>query len=167
MGEGLPQELRDALAEDGGDEGAALDAQDLEGIVSEMIAARDTVDQFKAALKEAQAAYDDIRKRKLPEKMQALGLVGPDGRGRFTHSSGASVHLRVEIWAYIKKEAQDETYAWLKDNGHGGIVQETVNPQTLRAFVRERLEDGEPLPPGVTTSMETIAVVKRPSGGEA
>lgn len=153
---------------------AALDANEappseesgLEAIVSEMIESKRLVDELEATLKGAKAQLDDIRKRRLPEKMQELGMVGPSGRGGFTHSSGAKVHLRVEVWANIRKEVAEETYAWLKDNGHGDIIKETVNAQTLRAFAKERIEDGEPLPPGITTTMETVAVLVRPKGGE-
>lgn len=39
---------------------------------------------------------------------------------------------------------------WLKDNGHGGLVQETVNAQTLSAFAKNLLEtDGIELPPDI------------------
>ncbi len=156
----LPADIAAALEQE-----AALDggsASDLEGIVTEMIALREVKDGLEEALKGATAAYDDVRKRKLPEKMQELGLIGPTGKGGFTHSSGSKVHLRVEVWAYIKKEAQEETYTWLKENGHGGILKETVHPQTLRAFAKELLEDGAPMPPGITTTMETIAVLVKP-----
>lgn len=39
---------------------------------------------------------------------------------------------------------------WLKDNGHGGLVQETVNSSTLSAFAKDMLEnEGVELPPDV------------------
>lgn len=167
--DGLPQELREALEEERMDEEAGDQAvsHDLEGLVTAMIRARDLVDRLEAQLREARAAHDDIRKRALPELMQSLGLVGPDGRGRFTHSSGNLVYLRVKVWASIKKDAQEETFAWLKAHGHGSLVREVVNPQTLSAFVRERIEDGEPLPPGISTAMETVAVIKGAGGSES
>lgn len=162
----LPPDILAALGtaseETGDDPLSNMDGDDLEGIVSEMIALRETKEGLEEALKQATAAYDDVRKRRLPEKMQELGLVGPDGKGGFTHSTGAKIHLRVEVWAYVKKEYQDETYTWLKENGHGDLIKETVHPQTLRAFAKDRIQDGEPLPPGITTSMETIAVIVKP-----
>jgi hypothetical protein len=39
---------------------------------------------------------------------------------------------------------------WLKNNGHGGIVQETVNSSTLSAFAKNMLEEsGIELPPEI------------------
>lgn len=163
-GQELPAGMAEALAESADALAAErLDAaENLESIVSEMISLRDQVDATEEMLKQVKAAYDDVRKRRLPEKMQELGLVGPTGRGSFTHSSGANVSLRVKVQATVKKDDRDATYAWLKENGHASLIQETVNAQTLGAFVRERLEDGEPLPPGVSTFVETIAVITKP-----
>ena len=35
---------------------------------------------------------------------------------------------------------------WLRNNGHGGLIIETVNSSTLGAFARSQLEEGEELP---------------------
>jgi len=138
----------------------------LEALVDQMIETQERVEALDESLKGARAAYDDIRKKQLPVLMQELGMIRPNGRGSFTHSSGAGVHLRVEIWAHIKKEQQPETFAWFKENGFGALVKETVNAQTLRAQVKDWLNDGTPIPPGVTHTMETVAVLVRPKGGD-
>lgn len=43
---------------------------------------------------------------------------------------------------------KEQGIGWLKDHGHGGIVQETVNSSTLAAFAKNLLEvEGKELPP--------------------
>ena len=45
---------------------------------------------------------------------------------------------------------KDQGINWLKSEGHGGIVQETVNSSTLAAFAKDMLENqGYELPPGI------------------
>jgi hypothetical protein len=137
----------------------------LEGLVDRLIESKERVEALDASLTAERATYDDIRKKQLPVLMQELGMIRPDGRGGFTHSSGARVHLRVEIWAHIKKDVQPETFAQLRAAGHGDIIKETINAQTLRALVKDWLDDGTPIPPGVTHTMETVAVLVKPKGG--
>lgn len=61
-----------------------------------------------------------------------------EGVGRVTVSYRFSASM-------VDKEA---AFEWLRDNGHEGIIQETVNSSTLSAFAKNLLEtDGIELPP--------------------
>jgi len=172
MSDQLPAELADLIAADTLDAPTPVDTATkatLEGLVSEMLDLKSNVDELEALLKTTKEQYDGLRKRRLPDLMQELGLVGPDGKGGFTHSSGASIYLKVDVYAYCKKEYEPAFFAWLRANGHGDIIRETVHPSTLKAFAKERVQDGEPLPPQLTVTPETTAVLKQPkqTGDEA
>lgn len=174
----LPPELRAAIeaeqaAEDSlaANEGPSATGNDLAELVEEMRVVKANVDGLEEMLKGAKGKLDELRKRRIPEKMHELGLIRPDGRGSFTHASGARVHLRVETYASVRRtddagQATDlherALWQWLRESGHGDIIRETVNPMTLKAFCKERLEDGEPLPPGVNVYQETVAVLTQP-----
>lgn len=181
MKQELPPELRaivdaeqsaqDALA---ANEGETSAGNDLSFLVEEMLVARANVDGLEEMLKGAKAKLDELRKRRIPEKMHELGLIRPDGRGNFTHTSGARVHLKIDTFASIRRtndagQATDEhelaLWQWLRESGHGDLIKETVNPMTLKSFCKERLEDGEPLPPGVNVYQETVAVLTKPREG--
>lgn len=173
MTDTLPPEIAAALDANEDQSLSAADSATLEALVSKMMDLQDNKESLEGMLKQVNAELDDVRKRRLPEKMQELGLIDATGHGAFTHSSGAGVSLRVQVWASIAKtdEAGNPTdayvngvYKWLEDNGHGSLIKHSVHAQTFSAFVRERIEDGEPLPPGIKTSMETMAVVRRPKG---
>jgi hypothetical protein len=167
-GDRIPADVAAALdANEVAPEQASAETENrLEALVNRFIEVSEQVEALDESLKAATARRDEIRKKELPVLMQELGMIRPDGRGGFTHASGARVHLRVEIWAHIKKDVQPETFAWLKANGYAGLVKETVNAQTLRAQVKDWLDDGTPIPPGVSHTMETVAVLVKPKGGE-
>jgi hypothetical protein len=51
---------------------------------------------------------------------------------------------------------------WLRSNGHGGVIQETVNAQTLGALAKELGENGVELPaPTFTTSVMTYTSITK------
>lgn len=138
---------------------AAVTAATLVPLVDAMLHLKEMLETVEEDKRQLNLRYDDIRKRLLPEAMQAAGLVGPDGKGAFTHASGAKVHLRAEIYANVAKANEQAFFTWLRENGHGGLIKETVPAQTVKAFARELLEEGQPLPPVLATHLETVAVV--------
>ena len=50
------------------------------------------------------------------------------------------------IKPYIRKDDRMKFYDWLKENGYGSLIKNTVNENTLQAFVREQYELKNPLP---------------------
>jgi len=170
MPEQLPAELADLIAEDAAAPAPEVDTATqatLDSLVSEMLDLKSNAEELDALLKSVRAKYDEIRQRRLPDLMQQLGMVSPDGKGSFTHgSSGAKVHLRLEVYAHVRKEAEEEFFTWLKENGHGGLIRETVNAQTLKAWAKDRVRDGDPLPPQVTVSPMTVAILTAPKTKE-
>jgi hypothetical protein len=53
-------------------------------------------------------------------------------------------------------------FEWLRGNGHGGVIQETVNAQTLGALAKEMNEDGTELPaPTFTTNIMTYTSITK------
>ena len=56
---------------------------------------------------------------------------------------GQLFYLSTRTWASPVPERKAELYSWLKDHGFGDLVQETVNTQTLSAWVREQIEEAE------------------------
>jgi len=59
---------------------------------------------------------------------------------------GQMFYLTTKVYANAVPERKQDLFAWLKANGYGNMVQETVHSQTLAAFVRERLDEDEELP---------------------
>lgn len=63
--------------------------------------------------------------------------------------NGQMFFLQNKIYASAIPERKEELFTWLKENGYGDLVYETVNANSLAAFVREQLEEADELPEGL------------------
>ena len=119
-------------------------------------------DDLKIRLKQTQGRIAVLRIGTIPDMMRALNLVDGANRGSFTLPSGARISMRTDFYASINKAREEEAFDWLRGAGLGDIIRMTVNASTLKATLRERLEDGKDIPEGiVTTYFETSAVLTR------
>ena len=128
------------------------------------------VDAADVALKSAKVALADLAEKQIPELMDSLNMV------TFTTTGGLKIHVKEAIRASIPKKHLAEALAWLRKNKHEKLIKRTlsivprsdddaetladyfrnagfefsddpkVHPQTLGAFVREKLENGEEIP---------------------
>ena len=71
-------------------------------------------------------------------------------------------YLRTETYVSPAAERKLELIEWLKANGLGDIVQETVHPRTLSATVKEMLEEDDELPPDLA---ELVTVFEKTTVG--
>lgn len=89
-----------------------------------------------------QSHFDFLRNNVIPRLMEGdnVETVTLKGIGR--------VHLRAELYARLNSGRKDEAYQWLRDNGHGGLVQSTVNASSLKAAIKEQIKTmkGEAFP---------------------
>lgn len=131
-------------------------------LVDEALELDQVIDSYKESLKAAQERYDKLRKVLIPDAMRQAGLVDASGHGSFSHRSGAKLHLRHDLNAYVLAADKPKLFAWLREDGHGDLIREEVHSSTLRAFCKERVEDGATLPPWVQLSPETVAIIKVP-----
>jgi len=105
---------------------------------------RETKDQLEKILKPFDAFYETLAKVKIPETFDRHGVpsVTLDEGYRVTVSHA----LRASIRGGVDKEA---AYEWLRDNGLGDIVTQTVNASTLSAVAKTMGEDNKELPEGL------------------
>jgi hypothetical protein len=93
-------------------------------------------------IKEARKALDqmeeELSRETVPEVMRenSVKTTTVEGVGRVTISARTSCSM-------IDKELGME---WLTANGHGGMIQPTVNASTLGAFAKSQMEEGRELP---------------------
>ena len=99
-----------------------------------------------AAIKESREALAEMEellsREQIPEIMKEHGVktITVEGVGRVT------VSYRFSCSMLDKEMGLD----WLRNNGHGGIIIETVNSSTLAAFAKSQLqEQGAELPADV------------------
>lgn len=148
---------------------AAINAAALEQKKAELEVAR-----LEEELKEAQRKLLDIQQHKLPELMDAAGML------KVRTQDGIEVTVREIIRGGIKTENAPRAIAWLEENGHGDLVKRefkinfnkdeeawakkfeadlrkrkkevrmdvnrTVHASTLQSFVKNQLEEGVDMP---------------------
>ncbi len=105
-----------------------------------LVDVKNKLDSMKADQKEVQADYDTLRKVVIPDKMEALDIE------TITLSGVGRLSLRAEMYVGIKAGLKEPAHAWLHENGHGALIQASINAQTLKAFVKEQISLGEPIP---------------------
>jgi hypothetical protein len=118
----------------------------------------DQLRQVTALIKESREALEQIEmklsREYVPDVMRAHNVrsITVEGVGRVSLGTRWSATMP-------DKEAGFE---WLRGNGHGGVIIETVNAQTLGALAKELNEDGVELPqPTFATSIMTYTSITK------
>ena len=109
-------------------------------LADRLIDLRERKEQLSELLKQVNAEIEEVD-RQLSELMLAEEIQS------FVRS-GRMFYLKTETYVSAVAERKPELIEWLKANGYGSIVQETVHPRTLSATVKELKEEHEDeLPP--------------------
>ena len=118
----------------------------------------DKIRQVNAAIKESREALGQIEEKLsreyVPDVMRAHNIKTTtiEGVGR------VSLGTR---WSASMPDKQ-VGFEWLRANEHGGVIQETVNAQTLGALAKELNNEGTELPaPIFTTNILTYTSITK------
>ncbi len=124
------------------------------------------IDGVEETLNGMKTQQRHLEKFAIPEAMIGCKMVGPDGKAKFSMESGATCHLKTSIFATVRAADIQAFFGWLREKGHGHLIKETVNNNTLRAWAKEMMEQGEEIPHEVlTVTSETSAtLLKRRKG---
>lgn len=124
----------------------------------EVIRHYDQLRQLNALIKESREALNQIEEKlsreQVPEVLRAhrIKTITVEGVGR------VSLGTR---WSASMPDKQ-AGFEWLRANDHGGVIQETVNAQTLGALAKELNEEGTELPaPTFTTNIMTYTSITK------
>jgi len=124
----------------------------------EVIKHYDKLRQVTAAIKESREALEQIEmklsREQVPEVMRAHNIknITIEGVGRVTLGTRWSASMPDKAAGF----------EWLRANEHGGVIQETVNAQTLGALAKELNLEGTELPaPTFTTNIMTYTSITK------
>ena len=95
---------------------------------------------LEAKLKAVGQRLSQILDHELPEIMedQEVPKFSVDGIG--------TIFLRTEVYSNVRKDDRETFYSWLRENGHEDLIVPWVFPATQKAFIKEQLNEGNPLP---------------------
>lgn len=118
-------------------------------LVSQYKAQNEAVKELEAKLKEADKALEET-KAKLTELMQAQGKE----RTATYEGVGYVSLIKPKVRANCLEEFKPNLFEYLRYIGREDLVKETVNPQSLSSFVKEKLENGDSLPEFINYYLE-------------
>lgn len=110
----------------------------LRELVEEMQALKTEIDDLKEVLAEKQKRYDQLRRHEIPDAMDALGVDKITFEGIGTVFTTPQLQVSVRDMPMVVEK--------LKEMGHEEMVKETVHPSTLKAFIKELVQEGEEVP---------------------
>jgi hypothetical protein len=118
----------------------------------------DQLRQANALIKESREALGQIEEKlsreQVPDALRAHNVrtITIEGVGR------VSLGTR---WSATMPD-KESGFDWLRHNGHGGVIIETVNAQTLGALAKELNSEGVELPqPTFTTNIMTYTSITK------
>lgn len=113
--------------------------------------------EAKIAYQEKSAEAQSIHKELAALEEALVKSLEADGIGDLsveTREGRLRLYTRSETWVRIDPAMKGEVFEALKAAGHGDLVQEQVNANTLRAWYREQTENGTL--PGSVRDMLTV-----------
>lgn len=105
---------------------------ELGNLYKELKQQKEDIEEAKSSL---QKKFDHLRLSVIPNKMFEDGVnsITLEGIGR--------IGLTSDAYVSVSKENKAEFYSWMEENGHGGLIAPYVQPNTLKAFVKEIYEN--------------------------
>lgn len=116
------------------------DSMDVVQLIGAMHKLMGRIDSLQEQLKVLNKEYDFLRITKVPQKMEDEGIE------RLTVAGIGRVSLTADMHVSIKANQREKFYEWLRDNGRTDLLQETINPSTLKAAVKGMYKSGEEVP---------------------
>lgn len=114
--------------------------------------------------------YHETRRRMETDKnriedlrLQIIALMTVREQQSCRVKGGPLAYLKQDFRARINQDDQEAAFAWLRENGHGGLIKqkEEIHHGTLTAWAKERMEAGEEVPPCIKVStFDTLCVEK-------
>ena len=116
----------------------ALVGEELRDLVDMMIRYRAEKDNLEEALKAINMRYDILRIEAIPNIMDSMDIE------RISYEGVGRVALTGDMWVSVID--REKFHGWLGENGLDDLIQPTVNPSTLKAFIKARVKAGEEIP---------------------
>lgn len=122
-------------------------------LAQEMKRLKAEIDELGDRKTQLQKEYDQIRFSKLPDAMDE------DGIDQIRIEGVGTVYLTDDI--NVSVVDKDNFYNWLGLEGFGDLIKPYIFPQSVKAFVKEQLAEGNELPEGfVKVSAFTRAAIR-------
>lgn|SRR5690606_18351527 len=116
--------------------------------MSDVFQLADRLADLKRRKKELEDELKEVN-AKIAKTDEELSTIMLEEELQSFNRNGQTFYVNTKTYASAVPNKKRELFAWLKDHGYGDMVTETVNANTLSAFVREMLSETEQLPEGL------------------
>ena len=102
-------------------------------------------DKLKELRDKKQHLAEEVKKNnaEIEETEYKLSLEMASSETQSFNRSGTLFYLCTKLYASAVKENKAELYEALKNEGYGSLITETVNANSLSAFVKEQMADND------------------------
>lgn len=114
---------------------AAAKKEGAAAVAKSMLLTRDVLGAITPNLDEISELLELHKKVVVPEAFESEDV-------KTINVAGHRITVSERVLASIVKEDRTGAFSWLKQNGLGDLIFETVNAQTLSSAVKDRLEQG-------------------------
>ena len=106
-------------------------------------------DKLKELRDKKQHLAEETKKNnaEIEETEYKLSLEMASSETQSFNRSGTLFYLCTKLYASAVKENKAELYEALKNEGYGSLITETVNTNSLSAFVKEQMADNDDVLP--------------------
>ena len=116
-----------------------------ESVIKDLTTKLYEYDVLRASENSAKSEWDLLKTRR--EHIEGSLFAEMENAGlNSVNTDAGTFYRRVDTYCSIRKEEQEEAFAWLRNQDLGDIIQPTVNSKTLSAIMKERIEAGETIP---------------------
>ena len=117
-----------------------IEKAELKHLVAFQADLKTLLDNSKDVRSELNKTYEFLRTNIIPMRMD------DDGLDSITVTGVGRVNLQADVYASIVTGQKEAAFEWLEENELGDMIVENVNAQTLKAFARRRVKEGDLLP---------------------
>lgn len=112
-------------------------------------------DKLEDQLKAVNEQIKTIAEVDLPKAMEDADIES------FKVEKVGTVFLQNKLYTSVLADDREKLYEWLKKEGHGDLIKPWVFPQTLTAFAKEQLVEGNPLPDFLKATFIPTASIRK------
>lgn len=122
--------------------------------------------ELRALKQELEDKLKIVNKQKTLLEEHTLPTLMADAEiEKVTIEGHGTLSTQSKVRAYILVDDIFEAHQWFKDNGHGSLIKESVHHATLKAWCKERMEDGQDVPEILHAKPYTIARIRSTNSG--
>lgn len=110
-------------------------------LAAALVELKDQKEDYAKRVKYLNSQIDKITIEVLPDKL------AEDGFRSVNLANGGQIKLSPQAYCSTRAGQKDALFSWMMDHGFEDLITEVINASTLKAFVKEQTEQGNPVPP--------------------